>query len=97
MINEKMSWEQTNEGGSVGNRGEYEKKKRNKRKKNREIERETQNEIFPAFQKSKLVSPRRKVDPRIASYTCVPKSSSFVKLHYVENFSTLIIFSLKVI
>ena len=37
---------------------------------------------------SVFVVARRQVDPRIASYTWVPKSWSFVKLHEVENFPT---------
>ena len=44
-----------------------------------------------------FVGARRKVDPRIASYTRVPKSWSYIKLYEVENFSTLIISSLKAI
>ena len=46
---------------------------------------------------SVFVGAKDKVDPRIASYSWVPKSSSFVKLHEVENFPTWIIFSLKAI
>ena len=46
---------------------------------------------------SVFVGAIRKVDPRIASYTWVPKSWSFVKLHDVGNFSTWVISSLKVI
>ena len=52
-------------------------------------------EIFPEFRISDLDGSRRKVDPRIASYTWVPKSWSFVKLHEVGNFPTWNIFSLK--
>ena len=43
-----------------------------------------------------FIGARRKVDPRIASYVCVPKSWSFVKLHEVGNFPSWNIFSLKV-
>ena len=32
------------------------------------------NEFFSAFRRLKLDGPRRKVDPRIASYAWVPKS-----------------------
>ena len=46
---------------------------------------------------SVFVGARRKVNPHIASYAWIPKSWSFVKLHEVGNFPTLIIFSLKVI
>ena len=52
-------------------------------------------EIFPAFRRLELDGPRRKGDPHIASYVWVQKSWSFVKLHEVGNFPTLIIFSLK--
>ena len=44
---------------------------------------------------SVFIRVRRKVDPRIASYVCVPKSWSFVKLHEVGNFPSWNIFSLK--
>ena len=44
---------------------------------------------------SVFIRARRKVDPRIASYVCVPKSWSFVKLHEVGNFPSWNIFSLK--
>ena len=73
-----------------------EKKKRRKKegkqtgggKKRNQIEREreTKMEIFPVFQRSKLDCLRRKVDPCIESYTWVPKSWSFVKLHEVGIF-----------
>ena len=43
-----------------------------------------------------FVGARRKVDPCIARYACVPKYWSFVKLHEVENFSTWNIFNLNV-
>ena len=46
---------------------------------------------------SVFVGARIKVDPRMVSYTWVPKSRSFVKLHVVENFPTLVISSLKAI
>ena len=51
--------------------------------------------IFPAFRRSELDGPRRKVDPRIVSYAWVLKSWSFVKFHEIGNFPTLNIFSLK--
>ena len=44
---------------------------------------------------SVFIRARRKVDPRIASYVCVSKSWSFVKLHEVGNFPSWNIFSLK--
>ena len=44
-----------------------------------------------------FVGAKDKVDPRIASYTWVPKSWSFVKFHKVENFPTLVISNLKAI
>ena len=53
-------------------------------------------EIFSAFRQSELDSPRRKVDPRIATYAWVPKSGSFVKLQEGGNFPTWNIFNLKV-
>ena len=59
-----------------------------KTERKREIERETQREIFSAFQQSKLDDQRRKVNPRIARYTWIPKSWSFVKLYKVGNFPT---------
>ena len=40
---------------------------------------------------------KRQNGPRIESYVWVPKSWSFVKLHEVENFTTWVISSLKVI
>ena len=46
---------------------------------------------------SVFVGVRRKVDACIESYAWVPKSWSFVKLHEVGNFPTLVISSLKVI
>ena len=46
---------------------------------------------------SVFVGARGKVDPRNESYAWVPKFGSFVKLQEVENFSTWIIYSLKVI
>ena len=44
-----------------------------------------------------FVRARGKVDPRIENYAWIPKSWSFVKLHKVWNFPTLVISSLKVI
>ena len=56
----------------------------NKNKSARERERERQRrEIFPAFRRSKLKSPRTKVDPRNSGYAWVQKSWSFVKLREV--------------
>ena len=52
---------------------------------------------FSAFRWSKLDGPRVKVDPCNESYAWAPKYWSFVKLHEVGNFPTLIIYSLKVI
>ena len=52
--------------------------------------------ISTEIESSVFVRARRKVDPRITSYTWVQKSGSFVKLHEVGNFFTLNIFSLKV-
>ena len=72
-----------------------ERKKKSDRERERK-ERETKREIFPAFRRLELDGPRRKVDPRIASYAGVPKSWGFVKLHEIGNFPTLNIFSLKV-
>ena len=81
-----------------GKRRERKRKEERRRKRNRiEREKETKMKIFPAFRQSKLDDPRRKFDPHIESYTFVPKSWSFVKLHEVWNFPTLIIYSLKVI
>ena len=74
-----------------------EKQTGEKRKTDREREkREKKRRFFPAFQLSELDGPRIKVDSRIASYAWVLKSWSFVKLHELENFPTLNIFSLKV-
>ena len=70
-------------------------KKKSDRERERK-ERETKREIFPAFRRLELDSPRGKVDLRIASFAGVPKSWGFVKLHEVENFPTWNIFSLKV-
>ena len=59
-----------------GRKGKKKEKKRRGRKQEkkeigwREIdkgERETKREIFPAFRRSKLDGPRRKVDPRIGT------------------------------
>ena len=44
-----------------------------------------------------FVEARGKVGPRNEGYAWVPKSRGFVKLQEVDNFPTLIIFSLKVI
>ena len=44
-----------------------------------------------------FIGAKSKVDPRIASYTWVPKSWNFVKLHKVGNFLTWVISNLKVI
>ena len=67
----------------------------------RERERERGKKVFrlslrsTEIELSVFVVARRKVDPRIANYTLVPKSWSFVKLHEVENFPTWNIFNLK--
>ena len=58
---------------------------------------ERKRKIFPAFRRSKLDGPRIKVGSRNKSYAWVPKSVGFVELQEVENFSTLVIYSLKVI
>ena len=50
-------------------------------RRGRRREKRKKNELFPAFRLSELDSPRRIVDLRIASYTWVPKSWNFVKLH----------------
>ena len=65
---------------------EREGRKRAERKKGGENKRE----IFLAFRLLELDGPRRKVDPRIASYAWVPISWSFVKLREVGNFPTWI-------
>ena len=44
-----------------------------------------------------FIGAKGKVGPRIESYTWIPKSWNFVKLHEVENFPTLNISNLKVI
>ena len=69
-----------------------------KREREREIKRGFRfslrsTEIWPWV----FVGAKGKIDPRNESYTWVPKSESFVKLQEVGNFSTWIIFSLKVI
>ena len=64
-------------------------------------ERERGKEVFhlslrsTEIKSSVFVRARRKVDPRIASYTWVPKSWSFINFHEIGNFHTLNIFSLK--
>ena len=79
-------------------KGSKQERRRGNRLEERERgERETKREIFPAFQRSKLDCPRRKVDPHIESYVWVPKSWSFIKLHEVGNFPTRVISSLKAI
>ena len=52
------------------NKGEREELDREREKG----ERETKREIFPAFRRSNLDSPRVKVDPCIAGYAWGPKS-----------------------
>ena len=86
-IRDKMRKSQTKEG----------KKEKKKKEGARKKGGEKKMKFFSAFQLSKLDDPRRKVDPRIESYTCVPKFWSFVKLYEIGNFPTLIISSLKVI
>ena len=96
----KGSDNRSKQSGKQGIRGDKEKKERGEinMRERREIkkrEKETKMENFQAFRRSKFDSPRRKVNPLIASYVWVSKSWSFVKLHEVGNFSTLNIFSLK--
>ena len=45
-----------------------ERKKQTEREKEREKRERKKREIFSAFRRSELDGPRRKVDPRIASY-----------------------------
>ena len=75
----------------MGERGEERRERERKGKRDFRFSlRSTEIEL------SVLVGVRRKVDPRIASYACVPNSWSFVKLHEVENFPTWNIFNLNV-
>ena len=79
--------------GGGGGGGGGKKNKQGRREKQTDREREEERErkkggIFPPFRQSKLDGLRRKVDPRIASYTWVPKSWSFLKLWEVGNFPT---------
>ena len=69
--------------------GEREKMEKKKKKVFRFSIRSTK------IEPSVFIRARRKVDPRIASYVCVPKSWSFVKLHEVGNFPSWNIFSQK--
>ena len=75
--------EQTKKGVWVDKKGEKERKmdegknRGGERERERERERkgrEKKMEIFPAFRQSKLNGLRRKVNPRIAGYTWIPKS-----------------------
>ena len=90
---------QKRKGSSVDKKGER-RKEENKIEKEKRIEEERKKwgekkrEIFLACQRSNLDGPRVKVYPCNESYEWVPKSGSFVKLQEVENFLTLIIFSL---
>ena len=96
----KGSDNRSKQSGKQGIRGDKEKKERGEinmreRREREKGERETKMDNFQVFRPSKLDGPRRKVDPRIASYAWVLKSWSFVKLHELGNFPTLNIFSLK--
>ena len=67
----------------------------------REIEKRVREKNF-SLRSTKIgpyvfVGVRGKVNPRIESYTWVPKSWSFIKLHEVENFPTWVISNVKVI
>ena len=87
--------------GYKNQKGEGGKGKREKEGKKTDRERkkggEKKKEIFPAFQRLNFDDPRVKFNPRNEGYARVSKSKSFVKLQEVEDFPTLIIFSLKVI
>ena len=79
-------------------KGKEKEEQTREREKNRiERERNKKMDIFPAFRRSNLDGSRVKVDPHIKGYAWVLKSWSFVKLHEVRNFSTLIIYNIKVI
>ena len=69
------------------------KKREGRAKKEREEESDRERNEKGGFSRYSDC-PRVKVDPRIAGYTCVPISWSFVKLREVENFPTWNIFSL---
>ena len=83
---------------------EKKKEKRKKKRRNERGEREKNEEgIFCFFLRfieiglSVFIGARSKFYLRDESFMWVPNSWSFVKLQEVENFPTLIIFSLKVI
>ena len=76
---------------------EKEEKKREKNRGRKLIERGRKGEKRKGRFSRRSDSPRVKVYPRNQGYAWVPKSGSFVKFQEIENFHTLIIFSLKVI